>query len=131
MEAVVVTATLVGSFATAWAIQRTALEALLRSRGIEPDVVFRTDESRALQRLVGAGVGHALVPLMSIDAPVPGMVIVDASRRVPARRLGIAWHRDVTLPEPARRLLIWEIIVVFAVSPGARGSAHRFPRSVP
>jgi len=30
MEAVVVTATLVGSFATAWAIQRTALEALLR-----------------------------------------------------------------------------------------------------
>ena len=64
------------------------VEARLRSRGIEPDVVFRTDESRALQRLVGAGVGHAVVPLMSIDAPVPGMVIIDASRRVPPRRVG-------------------------------------------
>jgi hypothetical protein len=30
MEAVVVTAALVGSFATAWAIQKTALEALFR-----------------------------------------------------------------------------------------------------
>ena len=69
------------------------------------NVVFRTDESRALQRLVGAGVGHALVPLMSVDAPVPGMVIVDASRRVPPRRIGIAWHRDVTLPEAAQSFL--------------------------
>jgi DNA-binding transcriptional LysR family regulator len=81
------------------------VEARLRSQGIEPDVVFRTDESRALQRLVGAGVGHAVVPLMSIDAPVPGMVIIDASRRVPPRRLGIAWHRDVTLPEAAHAFL--------------------------
>jgi len=31
MEAVVVTATLVGSFATAWAIQKSALEALFRA----------------------------------------------------------------------------------------------------
>jgi hypothetical protein len=30
MEAVVITATLLGSFATAWAIQKTALEALFR-----------------------------------------------------------------------------------------------------
>jgi hypothetical protein len=30
MEAVVVTAALLGSFATAWAIQKTALEALFR-----------------------------------------------------------------------------------------------------
>jgi DNA-binding transcriptional LysR family regulator len=81
------------------------VERRLRSHGIEPDVVFRTDESRALQRMVGAGVGHALVPLMSIDAPVPGMVIIDASRRVPPRRIGIAWHRDVTLPQAAQSFL--------------------------
>ena len=30
MDAVVITATLFGSFATAWAIQKTALEALFR-----------------------------------------------------------------------------------------------------
>jgi hypothetical protein len=33
MEAVVITATLFGSFATAWAIQKTALEALFRMMG--------------------------------------------------------------------------------------------------
>ena len=59
--------------------------------------------------MVGAGVGHALVPLMSIDAPVPGTVIIDASRRVPPRRLGVAWHADVTLPEVARAFI--EVVV--------------------
>jgi hypothetical protein len=31
MEAVVITATLLGSFATAWVIQKTALEAIFRA----------------------------------------------------------------------------------------------------
>ena len=26
---------------------------------------------------------------------------LDASRRVPARQIGLAWHRDATLPEAA------------------------------
>ncbi len=29
------------------------------------------------------------------------MVALDASRRVPARQIGLAWHRDATLPEAA------------------------------
>jgi DNA-binding transcriptional LysR family regulator len=78
------------------------IESVLRARGIEPDIVFRTDESRALQRMVGAGVGHALVPSLSIEDAIPGAVLLDASRRVPPRRLGLAWHRDITPPEVAR-----------------------------
>ena len=31
----------------------------------------------------------------------PGVVALDASRRVPARQIGLAWHRDATLPEAA------------------------------
>jgi DNA-binding transcriptional LysR family regulator len=77
------------------------VEGFLRDRGIEPNVVFRTDESAALQRLVGAGVGNALVARLSIDAGVPGVVAIDASTRVPPRTIGLIWHRDATLSAAA------------------------------
>jgi len=37
------------------------LEDLLGRRGIEPTIVYRTDDNLALQRLVALGLGHALV----------------------------------------------------------------------
>jgi DNA-binding transcriptional LysR family regulator len=77
------------------------MEGLLRARGIEPNVVFRTDESAAVQRLVAAGIGVALVARLSIDSRIPGVVALDASRRVPARSIGLVWHRDTTLSAPA------------------------------
>jgi DNA-binding transcriptional LysR family regulator len=77
------------------------VEGLLRSRGIEPNVVFRSDESGAVQRLVAAGIGSALVARLSVDAGIPGVVVLDASRRVPARRIGLVWHRDVELSAAA------------------------------
>ena len=78
------------------------IEALLRSRGIEPHVVFRSDESGAVQRMVAAGIGSALIPRLAIDASIGGVVALDASRRVPARQIGLVWHRDATLPEAAQ-----------------------------
>ena len=77
------------------------IEALLRSRGIAPHVVFRSDESGAVQRMVAAGIGSALIPRLAIDPGITGVVALDASRRVPARQIGLAWHRDATLPEAA------------------------------
>ena len=77
------------------------VESVLRARGIEPNVVFRTDESAALQRLVAAGIGEALVARLSIDSSIPGVVAIDASRRVPARTIGLVWHRDTTLSDAA------------------------------
>jgi DNA-binding transcriptional LysR family regulator len=77
------------------------MEGLLRDRGIEPNVVFRTDESAAVQRLVAAGIGVALVARLSVDANIPGVVALDASRRVPARSIGLVWHRDTTLSDAA------------------------------
>jgi DNA-binding transcriptional LysR family regulator len=78
------------------------VERVMRSRGIEPNVIFRTDESGAVQRLVAAGIGSALVARLSVDAAVPGVVAIDASRRVPARDLGLVWHRDLPLSDLAR-----------------------------
>ena len=77
------------------------IEALLRARGIEPHVVFRSDESGAVQRMVAAGIGSALIPRLAIDPGIAGVVALDASRRVPDRQIGLAWHRDATLPDAA------------------------------
>jgi DNA-binding transcriptional LysR family regulator len=77
------------------------IEALLRARGIAPHVVFRSDESGAVQRMVAAGIGSALIPRLAIDASIAGVVPLDASRRVPARQIGLAWHRDARLSEAA------------------------------
>jgi DNA-binding transcriptional LysR family regulator len=78
------------------------IEALLLSRGIVPHVVFRSDESGAVQRMVAAGIGSALIPRLAIDSSISGVVALDASRRVPNRQIGLAWHRDATLPEAAQ-----------------------------
>ncbi len=81
------------------------VEGLLRARGIEPEIVFRTDESRALQRMVAAGIGYALVPSLTIDGPADDVVLLPSAADVPARHIGIAWHRDVTLTDAARAFL--------------------------
>ncbi len=81
------------------------IEDLLRARGFEANVVFRTDESGAVQRLVAAGIGSALVARLSVDRPIPGVVVLDASRRVPPRRIGLVWHRDSTLSDAARSFI--------------------------
>jgi DNA-binding transcriptional LysR family regulator len=78
------------------------VDGMLRARGIEPNIVFRTDESGAVQRLVAAGIGSAVVARLSIDRDIPGVVALDASRRFPPRPIGLVWHRDTTLSTAAQ-----------------------------
>ena len=71
------------------------VEAYFTSRGLELDVVFRSDDNGTVQGLVGAGVGNALVPRLAIVDPNDERVVVrDIDPRVPQRLIGIAWHRD-------------------------------------
>jgi molybdate transport repressor ModE-like protein len=64
---------------------------------ISTRVVFRTEDNMTVQRLVGTGLGCAVVPRLTIEehAPAPNGVIV---RLGPVsafeRRIGIVWHRD-------------------------------------
>ncbi|HEY1480294.1 MAG TPA: LysR family transcriptional regulator [Gaiellales bacterium] len=81
------------------------IEAVLRARGIEPNIVFRSDESGAVQRLVAAGIGSALVARLSVDREIPGVVMLDASARVPARQIGLVWHRDTTPSDAAQAFI--------------------------
>jgi DNA-binding transcriptional LysR family regulator len=66
----------------------------LRARGIEPNVIFRSDDNGTVQGVVAAGLGVALVPRLTVDETGQDVAVVDLGGRVPDRIIGIAWHRD-------------------------------------
>jgi DNA-binding transcriptional LysR family regulator len=68
--------------------------------GLEPRIVFRSDDNGTIQGLVAAGVGAALVPLLAVD-PDRGDTAVLPLNVVPPRLIGIAWHRDRYRPPAA------------------------------
>ena len=80
-----------------------APEAFLRSRGLEPEIVFRSDEGGIVQGLVGAGIGYAVVPLLGVDERDD--VVALEITGIPPREITIAWHADRT-PTPAARAFV-------------------------
>jgi DNA-binding transcriptional LysR family regulator len=69
-----------------------AAEEYLRANGGDPHWVFRSDDNTTVQALVGAGIGVALVPRLTIDLTDPLCATVPTE--VPPRVLTLAWHRD-------------------------------------
>ena len=72
----------------------TRVEDRLRHAGREPNIVFRTDDNGTVQGLVAAGVGIAIVPLLTVDESDTAVRVVDLGDRIPPRLVGLAWHRD-------------------------------------
>ncbi|HEX7082933.1 MAG TPA: LysR substrate-binding domain-containing protein [Gaiellaceae bacterium] len=70
------------------------VEAALRSTGQEPRWAFRSNDNGTVQGLVGAGVGNAILPLLTLDESDPRIAIRDLGERVPPRLVAIARHRD-------------------------------------
>ncbi len=69
------------------------VEEYLRSHGIEPNIVFRSDDNGIVQAMVAAGVGCALVPALALTENDPAIRIVQLPE-MPPRVLALAWHRD-------------------------------------
>jgi DNA-binding transcriptional LysR family regulator len=55
--------------------------------------VFQSDHNQTVQALVTAGVGHALVPRLTIDEDDQTTAFVEL-HRLPPRVIALAWHRD-------------------------------------
>jgi DNA-binding transcriptional LysR family regulator len=70
-----------------------AVETAIRRAGAEPRIVFRSDDNGTVQGLVGAGIGVALVPRLTLQ-PTEGVEVIDMGDLLPPRLVGIAWHRD-------------------------------------
>jgi molybdate transport repressor ModE-like protein len=71
-----------------------AVEERFRGTGLEPKIVFRSDDNTTIQGMVAVGVGSALVPRLTVETRDESVVAVPVDARIPPREIGIAWHRE-------------------------------------
>ena len=77
----------------------------LELRGLRANIGFRSDDNGTLQGLVGAGLGAALVPLLTVDVHDERVRVLELDPGIPERRIALAWHRDRHRSPGARAFL--------------------------
>ncbi len=70
-----------------------AVEERFRGTGLEPQIVFRSDDNTTIQGMVAAGVGSALVPRLTVESRDDSVLALPVDPRVPPREIGITWPR--------------------------------------
>ncbi len=73
--------------------EESPVEAYLRRLGVQPRIVFRTEDNSTMQALVAAGVGAAVAPRLAVDERDAGIRVIELDGFEP-RILALAWHRD-------------------------------------
>lgn len=87
-----------------WEIQ-DELEGAWRRRGVEPRVVYRTDDNLALQRLVAAGFGHACVGRLAAERAIdPALTWLAPPDILTPRTVALCHPRRRDLADAARAL---------------------------
>ena len=86
-------------------LSTSPIEAAFRAARLEPHWAFRTNDNQTVQGLVAAGMGCAIVPLLTVDTSDPRIVIVDLAGAVEPRVIAIGRHRD-RYASPAARAFI-------------------------
>ncbi len=91
------------------------IEAGLVDAGIAPDWVFRTNDNAALQSMVRAGMGMAVMPLLAVDLHDPGIRILGLDPPMQPRTISVALGATPTaaarrFAEVAREVCAGEIV---------------------
>lgn len=73
--------------------------------GLNPNYVFRSHDNGAVQGMVGAGVGIAIVPLLTVDVADPAISVRATEPEIEPRRLSIVWSGERTLAPVAERFV--------------------------
>jgi molybdate transport repressor ModE-like protein len=102
------------------------VELQLQDHGLDPGFVFRSDDNGTVQAMVGAGVGIALVPRLTVDLHDSATVALGLGDLVPPRRLSLVWHRDRYRSPAARAFteLAQEVCADFAARDSAAAAAR-------
>ena len=79
---------------------QTRIDDGLRLAGVHPRYVFRSSDNGAIQGMVRAGLGPAVMPLLAVDPQDPGVVIKSLDPPIEPRRILIALRRSAA-PLPA------------------------------
>ncbi|WP_199511415.1 LysR family transcriptional regulator [Nucisporomicrobium flavum] len=98
-----------------------------RAAGFEPRTSLASDDYRAVQAFVAAGLGVAVIPALAVATTVPGVEVRRLRGTTPVRRVSVA-HQTDGFPSPAVRTMT-EILQDIAtrrdagVTPAARRPA--------
>jgi DNA-binding transcriptional LysR family regulator len=93
-------------------------ESELRSGGVEPSYVFRTNDNGTVAAMVRAGMGVAILPLLCIEPEDHRVSLHPLDPAFPGREISIAWRRGHTLSPAAERFI--ELAVSVSVEVAAR-----------
>jgi len=66
----------------------------LRTTGVEPHFVFRSNENGVVQGLAATGVGIAIIPRLAVDENDDTVRVVEIGPKIAPRIVGIVRHRD-------------------------------------
>jgi DNA-binding transcriptional LysR family regulator len=80
-----------------------AIDKCLRSYGVEPDLVFRSNDNAAVQAMVRTGMGQAILPFLAVDANDTGITVSALSPSIPPRVISLARRKGRTLLPAANR----------------------------
>ncbi len=100
------------------------IEAAFRAARLEPRWAFRSNDNQTVQGLVAAGMGCAIVPLLTVDTGDPRIVAVDLRGAVEPRVVGIGRHRD-RYASPAARAFVDTALAAEATGRRTDGATRR------
>ncbi len=80
-------------------------EAGLRSAGLDPAYVFRTNDNSTVAAMVREGMGLAILPLLCVDPEDPRVSLHPLVPGFPGREISIAWRARHTLSTAAERFI--------------------------
>jgi len=76
-------------------------EAGLRSAGLDPSYVFRSNDNGTVAAMVRAGMGVAVMPLLCTDPEDPRIELHPLDPPIPGRQVSLAWRSNRTLSPAA------------------------------
>jgi DNA-binding transcriptional LysR family regulator len=84
---------------------RDPIDDQLRAHGVKTRYVFRSNDNGAMQGMVRAGMGPAVMPLLAVDTSDPGIVIKRLDPQLDPRTILIATPKGAT-PMPAAQRFV-------------------------
>jgi DNA-binding transcriptional LysR family regulator len=84
---------------------QSAIDRGLSSHGVHPHYVFRSNDNGAMQGMVRAGLGPAVMPLLAIDLADPGIVVKQLDPPLDPRTIILAVRRGSTMLPAAEKFV--------------------------
>jgi DNA-binding transcriptional LysR family regulator len=118
---------------------RELLFAAARGAGFEPNVKLESNESQRIRRLVGRGMGVAILPRSDAVAPGADVAVAELSDPPLARDITLAWREGRRLPPAVAEFLMLARstfsaqsgeVTVAGTASGGRRSAHGLAASI-